>query len=94
MLMPFTSFKNTKSLKLTVGILHAIHDKRIAEPQTSLSHVIGACRLIPESHEGMNLEIVSSQFGTVNRETVGESLYIITMLLSLGTIQLSENSWQ
>ena len=73
----------------------AILDNRIVEPQTPPSHMLDVCRLIRENLEGMNLETVSSQCGSVNLETVGEPLYVITMLSSLGTIQLcTENSRQ
>ena len=61
---PFTPFNNVKgSTADKLAQLHAIHDRRLAEPQTSPYRTVDVCRLIPESLEGMNLETVGYHRG-------------------------------
>ena len=49
---PFTPFNNIKgSTADKLAQLHAICDRRLAEPQTSPYHMVDVCCLLPESLE-------------------------------------------
>ena len=61
------SIKGPTADKLTQ--LHAIRDRRLAEPQTSPYRMVDVCYLIPESLEGMNLQTVGYHRGCYQRFT-------------------------